>query len=112
MLVFMLVLTGCSGNVTSIDDASEQYKKEKTYASLEVIYNNLSKGMPRQDVLRLLGEPDYSPTEGQYYYSSDKKALDEGQEKQVTVGLVVDYRNDEDEITESLQGFSMESMGE
>jgi hypothetical protein len=57
--------------------------------------------MPRAEVEQLLGEPDYSPTDGQYYYSSNRNKL----------GLVVDYRID-GEATSQLQRFGMETLGE
>jgi hypothetical protein len=106
------MLVGCSGKASSLEDASDKYKKDKTYASLKIVYDKLSKGMPRKEVDSLLGDPDYSPIDGQYYYSSDKRIYDEDQDREVPVGVVVDYRNDKDEVTEILQEFSLGPIGE
>jgi hypothetical protein len=57
--------------------------------------------MPRVEVERMLGAPDYSPVEGQYYYSSDRH----------NQGLVVDYRLD-GQMTDRLQDFTLGPIGE
>ncbi len=42
--------------------------------------------MAQNEVEIILGEPDYSPTEGQHYYSSNQK-----NRIGFTLGLVVEY---------------------
>jgi hypothetical protein len=72
----------------------------------------LKRGMPRSKVVSILGEPDYSPVDGQYYYSSDKT-----NSKGVIIGLVVEYRkyvgNDVDmTVTGKLESFKLMPIGE
>jgi hypothetical protein len=71
--------------------------------------------MKRTVVEDLLGEPDYSPVEGQYYYSSDRKDYVEAEgtkDTQVTIGLVIDYRDNNGVVTEQLQTFQIGPIGE
>jgi hypothetical protein len=74
----------------------------------------LKVGMPRAKVEEILGEPDYSPVEGQYYYSSNRE-----NSKGVIVGLVVEYRRTEyrgsdihTAITGRLESFRLMAIGE
>ena len=46
--------------------------------------------MPRVKVDEILGEPDYSPVEGVFYYSSNRNNS-EG----VPIGIVLEYRKTE-----------------
>jgi len=66
-----------------------------------VVTRSLQKGMPRTDVERMLGPADYSPVEGQYYYSSTR----------ANYGLIVDYRRD-GQGTDQLQDFTLGAIGE
>lgn len=71
--------------------------------------------MLRSEVENLLGEPDYSPVEGQYYYASDREVYPQNgtaNQVKVPVSLVVDYRNQLGEITDKLQTFWMGPLGE
>lgn len=70
--------------------------------------------MSQGAVERLLGAPDYSPIEGQCYYSSDRRNA-EG----VTIGLVVEYRKTEyrkdgihTTLTGKLESFTLMAIGE
>ena len=70
--------------------------------------------MSQSEVEGVLGEAEYSPTEGQYYYSSDKRNADG-----ITIGLVVEYRKTEyrsDDIhttvTGKLESFTLMAIGE
>lgn len=94
--------------------AGDSYKAHKDYASLEIIYRYLSKGMERTEVEKLIGEADYSPIDGQYYYSSDLRKTElRGKEWiDVPVGLIVDYRNEQGVLTDKLRSFQMGSIGE
>ena len=93
---------------------SARYKKSRDYQSLKIFIKRLKVGMPRAKVEEILGEPDYSPVEGQYYYSSNRK-----NSKGVIIGLVVEYRKTEyrdDDIhtviTEKLESFRLMPIGE
>ena len=70
--------------------------------------------MARTNVIDLLGEPDYSPLAGQYYYSSDRwETVQHGKkEMQIPVGLLIDYRDDQGRVTEQLQKFLLGRIGE
>jgi hypothetical protein len=98
--------------MSSLENASLQYKEHNDYASLDIIYKSLSKGKQRKEVESLLGEPDYSPIDGQHYYSSDHSEYSQDQARDVTVGLVVDYRDGNGEITDKLQEFWMVPIAE
>jgi hypothetical protein len=114
LFLVLLGLVGCDSAGQSVADASASYKTRRDYASLATIHSHLIKGMPRAEVERLLGEPDYSPTEGQYYYSSDRKEAspDSADRPWATLGLVVDYRDGNDDVTDRLQDFTLGPIGE
>lgn len=112
-LVFLL-LVGCNTQAQELEPASRSYKAHRDYASLEVISRHLRKGMERSSVEELLGEADYSPIEGQEYYSSDRReAVRHGkQEVQIPVGLMIDYRDEQGRVGEQVQKFRLGRIGE
>ncbi|MGD8912878.1 MAG: hypothetical protein PVI97_06705 [Candidatus Thiodiazotropha sp.] len=112
ILFVTVILVGCSLGLLPIENAGEHYRQHRDFASLETIYNGFYKGMGRMEVERLLGEPDYSPIDGQYYYSSDRSVYSDDQAKDVNLGLVVDYRDVNGEITERLHEFWLGPIGE
>ncbi len=95
-----------------VQHSSVSYKGYKDYASLEAIYKNLFKGMNRKEIIQLLGKADYSPIEGQYYYSSERSEYSASQEREITVGLVVDFRDSNGSLTENLQAFWLGTIAE
>jgi outer membrane protein assembly factor BamE (lipoprotein component of BamABCDE complex) len=114
-LIFIAILLVCSCGYQSLGRVSTNYKAHKDYASLEMIYKHLGQGMKRTKVENLLGKPGYSPIDGQYYYSSDREEYPEGSatnQIKVPVGLVVDYRNQQGELTDELQTFWLGPIGE
>ncbi|XOF35101.1 MAG: hypothetical protein ACL93V_07385 [Candidatus Electrothrix sp. YB6] len=116
IFIFMLLLTGCKSGADELEQASRSYKAEKDYVSLEILSGQLRKGMTRSEVEELLGKADYSPIEGQEYYSSDRReAAGSGKEQvnmSVPVGLVVDYRDEQGKLTGQLQTFRLSRIGE
>ncbi len=112
LLCSILLFCGCS--TMPLQQASDSYKKNRDYESLKVINSRLFKGMKRTSVEQLLGAADYSPTEGQYYYSSDHEEYldEENKNHKATVGIVVDYRNEEGAVTEKLHSFWLGPIGE
>jgi hypothetical protein len=114
LLPLMLALVACPSPSRSLTDASASYRNQRDYASLATIHSHLAKEMPRTEVERLLGEPDYSPTEGQYYYSSDRKeaSTSPADRPPATLGLVVDYRDANGAVTNRLQRFTLGPIGE
>lgn len=107
-----VVLTGCSIGLSSVEYAGEHYKDHRDFASLETLVNSFHMGMPRSEVERLLGEPDYSPIDGQYYYSSDRTVFSDDQNRDVSVGMVADYRDENGGVTDRLQEFWLGPKGE
>lgn len=107
--ILLLIVCGCSSQ--SLKNASLSYKTHKDWPSLQIIYSHLAGGMKRAEVESLVGEPDYSPIEGQYYYSSDRKEDSAGQ-VEVPLGLVLDYRNEDGGLTDKLQTFWLGPIGE
>lgn len=70
-----------------IREAGESFQKHRDYASLKTLVEYLRPGMTEAEVKRLLGEPDYSPIDGQYYYASDSTDATTG----FVLGAVVQY---------------------
>lgn len=73
--------------------------------------------MARSEVEELLGKADYSPIEGQEYYASDRRETAGSGKEQVTqiditVGLVVEYRDEQGTQTGQVQRFWLGRIGE
>ena len=111
---FMLIvlLSSCAATNSSVETASAEFKQYKSYDNLQILHERLFIGMHQSEVIRLLGEPDYSPIEGQYYYSTDRYEYYEEQDREVPVGLVVDYRDEKGIVTENLHEFWLGKIGE
>ena len=105
----LLLCVACSRN--ALEQASASYKTRHDHASLVIIFKALRKGLHKSHVDELLGGPDYSPTQGQYYYSSDRRERVEGNPNSVSVGLVLDYRKN-DQGTDILEEFWLGPIGE
>lgn len=105
-----------SSTLQVLKQASASYKMHRDYASLKKIFPHLTRGMKRSDVERLLGEPDHSPCEGLFYYSSDREESlsDEGAppDRKAVVGIVLDYRDKKGVLTDRLQKFWIGPIGE
>lgn len=112
-LIALVGESGCASNI--VEEASADYKVTRSLESLTVLESYLEPGMPRTEVDALLGEPDYSSIEGQYYYLSDREAPPpdaRASRPPVPVGLVVEYRTDAGEITQTLQSKRFGPIGE
>jgi hypothetical protein len=101
VLAFAAVLLFALSCANSLEQATAKYQADKDHQSLELLSAHLRQGMSQKEVERLLGPPDYSPTDGQYFYQSNRR-------NQI---LVVDYRVG-DAVTDRLQHFDFETMGE
>jgi outer membrane protein assembly factor BamE (lipoprotein component of BamABCDE complex) len=117
LLFLIMLLTGCSSGTDELEQAGRSYRTQQDYTSLEILSGQLRKGMTRSKVEELLGEADYSPIAGQEYYSSDRReAAGSGKEQltQITmpVGLVVDYRDEQGQLTGQVQRFWLGRIGE
>ena len=119
-LLGLVLQAGCSrprlagGEKQTVAAVAERCREHRDYDSLARLIPALKLGMKRQEVERLLGPPEYSPTKGQYYYGSDRR---DGEGAAMT--LVVDYNVTEypgDEIrtrlTDRLQSFFFGPVGE
>jgi outer membrane protein assembly factor BamE (lipoprotein component of BamABCDE complex) len=98
LAVLLVLAASCAG---ALERASRRYKQDRDDASLETIVRSLHTGMSKTEVESLLGPPDYSPTDGQYNYSSSARNRI----------LVVDYRLDT-RVTDRLQQFDLMTTGE
>jgi hypothetical protein len=87
-------------------------RRQKDRACLEATYRALYTGMARSDVERLLGEPDYSPLEGLYYYASHQREASADGGRRATLTLIVDYRNEQSVPTDTLHAFRLDAVGE
>ncbi len=102
--VFLLcMLTACNANLQS--DAVGRDDHTKTLVGLQSISENLSVGISYEEAEKVLGRPDYSPTEGKYYYTSTETIYSESQKRELPIGLILDYRDAEGKTTEILQNF-------
>ncbi len=115
----LLCCAGCDGAVDQEalalqEQASTRYKQRKDYASLLILSESLKQGMEQKEVIALLGKPEYSPLEGLFYYSSDRRErVRQGKEEvDVVLGLIVDYRDGQGRVTKQLQGFELGRIGE
>src|SRR5262249_27385294 len=86
--------------------AKEKYIKDRDYISFCVLVKQLEIGMIQTEVENLLGEPDYSPIDGEYYYYSGKE-----NSENTSIGLILEYRID-DRVTGKLESFSLTPIGE
>lgn len=109
-LLIYIFLFGCSMPSKTQEHISNEYKESAT--NFELIHSKLFKGMKRTEVERLLGAADYSPIEGQYYYESAQTEYSEEQNKEVSVGMIINYNDINGTTTEYLQSFSLGPIGE
>lgn len=109
LTVFLLLPLPACGGQKELAQAASSWRQRKDSVSLEIIHRHLRLGMLRAEVEGLLGEPDYSPIEGQEYYAARR-------EEKTTDGppptLVVDYRNAQGETTAALHEFWLGAVGE
>ncbi|WP_086930275.1 hypothetical protein [Agarilytica rhodophyticola] len=103
LIPLLIILVGCNASMSARESAN--YSTEKSLAQIQAVHNKLSIGMTKQEVDALLGNPDYSPEDGKYYYASSEKLYLSSEEKELSVGLVIEYRNKDGSVSESLQNF-------
>jgi hypothetical protein len=100
LLALMQLLHGVACGASALERASAIYRRDHDCPSLEAIAKDV-KGLPLVRVKALLGPPEYEPTPGQHYYSSNRSDC----------SLVLDYRYG-DELTESVQAVDVGAIGE
>ncbi len=108
-LLFAAILFLSGAREQRLDEASRSYKQHKDYASLELLCRRyLKTELSRAAVESLLGKADYSPIDGQEYYLANKKSSS----GRGTMGLVVDYRDEQGKLTAKLHDFWLGEIGE
>jgi len=115
LLILFMLVAACDRTDPALQQASSSYQSRRDYASLEILASGLHQGMARTAVERLLGEADYSPVDGQYYYAANPPATRNSpvqQQQYGSPGLILDYRNPEGELTGQLQHFELGLIGE
>ena len=68
---------------------------------VQALAKKLKQGMQKKDIEKQIGMPDYSPTDGLEYYSSDTSQT-----------LILDYRDEKLDATNKLKSFQVDSIGE
>ncbi len=109
LTVFLLLPLPVCGGQKELTQAVDSWRQQRDAASLQIIHRHLHQGMPQVEVEGLLGEPDYSPIEGQQYYASRR---DKAEQSGPPPTLVVDYRDAQGEITAVLHEFWLGEVGE
>lgn len=104
------LLAGCA-STSELTSAAAHYRHHHDFASLQSVSRLFEKGMPQRKVLRLLGE-GYSPVDGQYYFSSDEEEYVPEAEREMTVTLVVEFRDEDSRQTGELQSWNLGPIGE
>ncbi len=105
LAIIVGTVLACGQCSRSLSRSSDSYRRSHDYPSLSVIVGALRLGQPRAEVEKLLGLPDYSPTSGLFYYSSDRRT-----EGGTTVGLIVEYRTTDPRTGETRETGKLESF--
>ncbi|HPF60130.1 MAG TPA: hypothetical protein P5149_13820 [Candidatus Competibacteraceae bacterium] len=106
-------LSGAYGEIPSspeIEQASAEFKKSGAIESLMVLLIPLKRGMSILEVENLVGKPAYSPVDGQYYYATD--AYKRIGEREIPLGLILDFRDDRNALTGKLESIFFGPIGE
>ncbi len=100
---------------------ASKYARNRSWENLRSLTCFLQFGMSLDEVHELLGPADYSPIEGQYYYSADQVQLDEISGEEVVLGLIIEFRSFERNeargvyefrLTDVLQRYSLRPIRE
>ncbi len=89
ILAALMSFSTCASRTESLSSLSASFQKNHDGRSLNGLLGHLRLGLPQAEVERLLGKPDYSPIEGQFYYSTSDLKTGEG----TPLGLIVEYRS-------------------
>lgn len=98
-------LLGCNASHPAKEPVFNSLEMRKDLTAISDIHEKLEVGMTREEVEALLGNPDYSPTDGKYYYASSEKIYSTNQERELPIGLIIDYRSSNGDITGSLKNY-------
>ncbi|QDC07899.1 hypothetical protein FHY55_00960 [Oceanicola sp. D3] len=112
-LLVSVALAGCREEDTaaaSLAEAAASYRENSDAASLEAVSQQIGPGTKRAEVEELIGPPTYSPVEGVAMYASEDRQ--KVGERELTLGLIVDYRDADAQLTDSVQTVSYGPIGE
>jgi len=115
-LVVILALVGtlgCSVNHHAVKSTDCAIEGPEQRVPPEVWQIHL--GMSKAELSGLLGEEDYSPTDGQYYFSTGGECPLEGTDLMAPCGVVAEFRADKDgelQVTDALQSCWWGAIGE
>ncbi|MBS8226968.1 hypothetical protein DYI42_12060 [Vannielia litorea] len=113
MLLAALALAGCregDGPAAELAAAAESFRDNRDAASLEAVSARIGPGTKRSEVEELIGPPTYSPVDGvAMYASNDRQQVGE---RDLTLGLIIDYRDADAKLTDSVQTISYGPIGE
>ena len=90
-LVPVVILTACSCSNDSESTNRVHCSISSNDNPLPTTYDQVVLGMAYDEVAGLLGEPDYSPTDGQYYHATGGDCRIEGR-PDAPCGYVMEYR--------------------
>jgi hypothetical protein len=115
ILVFCLIFClsdayGERPSSSEIEQARAEFKESGAIESLMVLLVPLKRGMSIAEVENLVGKPTYSPVDGQHYYATD--AYKRIGEREIPLGLILDFRNDRNAPTGKLESIFFGPIGE
>jgi hypothetical protein len=105
-LAVLLTLSSCAYRSESVSDLGAAFQKTRDFRTLTLLLPHLRLGLPRAEAERILGKPDYSPIEGQFYYASSDRRTEEG----VIVGLILEYRRTDAKSGALIESGKLESI--
>jgi len=116
-LALLILAGGCSAEITLLEDASAQYRETKSYSSLESISKQLRKGMARTEIEALLGKGNWYPNDLVVYFSDKQEVTknNPAREDDDVLGnwvLFLDFKDVNGRMTERLQSWNLELIGE
>jgi len=111
MLVAMVLSVPATGGEPTLAQAVASYKKKFDYPSLKVIAKHLKVGMTLAQVEALLGEGDM-PVCGQYRWSSDHEEYSKEAERNIVVGLVLEFECNDGVHEGGLESWEMMQIAE
>ena len=91
--ILLVALALLANSVAGSDDSTEEIHCDvwSPANSLPDAITQIRLGMSYSEVVKILGEPDYSPVEGQYYHSTGGSCATDGG-PDVACGFVLEYR--------------------
>jgi hypothetical protein len=101
LLLIAPVVLGCGTSTDTANKRAKHFVPQYPTAHIIQLAKHLKRGMSKTEVKKIIGQPYYSPLNGLYYYSWKNSK-----------SLVLDYRNQQDDITPRLQSFWIAQIGE